>query len=167
MKTKEVCSHCGHEFPRTELTEFDGEFLCPACLETETSVCEDCGRRIWNDNNEGSGDLILCGSCYERNYVHCSRCGRLLHENNAFYFGDDDEPYCESCHDMLDSRIIHEYSYRPAPNFYGNGPRFFGVELEIDEGGEYESKAKKLLNVANRDTENIYIKHDGSLDEGP
>lgn len=67
---------------------------------------------------------------------------------------------------MLDSRIIHEYSYRPAPNFYGNGPRFFGVELEIDEGGEYESKAKKLLNVANRDTENIYIKHDGSLDEG-
>ena len=108
MKTKEVCSHCGHEFPRTELTEFDGEFLCPACLETETSVCEDCGRRIWNDNNEGSGDLILCGSCYERNYVHCSRCGRLLHENNAFYFGDDDEPYCESCHDMLDSRIIHE-----------------------------------------------------------
>ena len=100
MKTKEVCSHCGHEFPRTELTEFDGEFLCPACLETETSVCEDCGRRIWNDNNEGSGDLILCGSCYERNYVHCSRCGRLLHENNAFYFGDDDEPYCESCHDM-------------------------------------------------------------------
>ena len=166
MKTKEVCSHCGHEFPRTELTEFDGEFLCPACLETEPSVCEDCGRRIWNDNNEGSGDLILCGSCYERNYVHCSRGGRLLHENNAFYFGDDDEPYCESCHDMLDSRIIHEYSYRPAPNFYGNGPRFFGVELEIDEGGEYESKAKKLLNVANRDTENIYIKHDGSLDEG-
>ena len=24
MKTKEVCSHCGHEFPRTELTEVDG-----------------------------------------------------------------------------------------------------------------------------------------------
>lgn len=52
------------------------------------------------------------------------------------------------------------------PTSIGNGPRFFGVELEIDEGGEYESKAKKLLNVANRDTENIYIKHDGSLDEG-
>jgi len=41
-----------------------------------------------------------------------------------------------------------------------------GVELEIDDGGEYGSTAEKLMAIGNRDAENIYIKHDGSLNEG-
>ena len=41
-----------------------------------------------------------------------------------------------------------------------------GVELEIDNGGTVNSNAQKLLDIANKDAENLYIKTDGSLDEG-
>ena len=40
------------------------------------------------------------------------------------------------------------------------------MELEIDEGGEVKSKARSLLETANREGEYLYIKHDGSLDDG-
>jgi hypothetical protein len=41
-----------------------------------------------------------------------------------------------------------------------------GVELEIDNGGEYDENARELLKVANSDGQRMYIKHDGSLSEG-
>ena len=43
---------------------------------------------------------------------------------------------------------------------------FYGVELEIDKGGEEHSNAQKLLDIANRNEERIYCKHDGSLNDG-
>ena len=59
MAVMELCSHCGQEVPRENLTEFDGQLLCSTCLDEETSLCYECGRRIWSDDNEGAGDLIL------------------------------------------------------------------------------------------------------------
>lgn len=41
-----------------------------------------------------------------------------------------------------------------------------GVELEIDGGGECNDNARALLNLANRNGEKLYIKHDGSIDDG-
>ncbi len=62
--------------------------------------------------------------------------------------------------------IIHDYYYKPEPIFYGDGPRYLGVELELDDGGENEFCASKLLDIANAQKEHMYIKHDGSLDDG-
>lgn len=166
MTAMEVCSHCGHEFLREELTEFDGELLCQECLSTETSVCEECGRRIWDDDNAGSGSLVLCEHCYENHYTNCSRCGRLIPSGNACYFDDGDDPYCEHCFNLLDNRAIHEYSYKPDLCFHGKGSRFFGVELEIDEAGERDRNAEKLLAIGNRNSEHMFCKHDGALDDG-
>ena len=56
--------------------------------------------------------------------------------------------------------------YTPDLVFHGKGLRHFGVELEIDDGGTVNSNAQKLLDIANKDAENLYIKTDGSLDEG-
>lgn len=50
--------------------------------------------------------------------------------------------------------------------FHGKGLRHFGVALEIDNGGTDRYNAEKLLNIANADAENLYIKTDSSLDEG-
>ena len=50
--------------------------------------------------------------------------------------------------------------------FHGKGLRHFGVALEIDNGGTDRYNAEKLLNIANADAENLYIKTDGSLDDG-
>ncbi len=62
--------------------------------------------------------------------------------------------------------MFNDYSYKPDPIFRGNGKRYFGVELEIDNGGKDDDNACELLDTANRDCENIYIKTDSSLSDG-
>lgn len=47
------CAHCGAEIYGDDYTEFDGEVLCPNCLEHETLICEHCGERIWCSDNAG------------------------------------------------------------------------------------------------------------------
>lgn len=56
--------------------------------------------------------------------------------------------------------------FRPEPIFFGENPRYFGVELEIDGAGKDDDNAKELLEIANENAEHIYIKSDGSLDDG-
>lgn len=158
------CSNCGAEVRSEDCTEFDGEVLCPRCLERETTFCDECGTRIWRDENVGDINITLCQNCYDNSFVTCEQCGRIIHEDCANYIND--EPYCDNCYDNYEYQTIHDYSYKPEPIFYGNGKRFFGVELEIDFGGKCDDHAESLLNIANRNNEHIYIKSDGSLEDG-
>ena len=168
MKEMKACCVCGALHPVEELTEFDDYWLCSSCLRTETILCQDCGERIWADANAGDSNTPLCQRCYDRNYTSCEDCGRVLHHNDAYYTDDDDyEPRCYHCHCRARERLIHDYSYRPKPIFYGDGKRVFGIELEIDAGGENEKHAEAILNVANAaGDELLYIKHDSSLLNG-
>ena len=110
------------------------------------------------------GSDWLCESCFDEDYVHCEDCGCIVRREQAYWDGDD-RAYCSSCWDEH-CDIIHEYSYTPDLVFHGKGLRHFGVELEIDGGGTDRYNAEKLLNIANANGENLYIKTDGSLDEG-
>ena len=168
MRDYHGCSICGRKFPEDALTLFAGNYFCEHCLNEETIVCADCGARLWNDSNAGSDDHPLCQRCYDSSYTTCERCGRLLLYDDACYLnnGDEDYPYCESCYQQLRRGGIHSYDYKPLPIFYGAGPRYFGVELEIDGAGEYDSNADKILAIGNHDEPRVYCKHDGSLDEG-
>ena len=165
-----VCDICGFEFPDDREREFDGQQLCPNCLNIHTLLCRECGQRFWRTDNAGTDELPLCPSCYEEHYTTCHRCHRLVRENEAYYGTTDAGErctYCERCFHIVDQDTrIHEYNYKPAPVFHGAGPRFFGVELEIDEAGECTSSARTLLAIANRDGAHAYCKHDGSLEEG-
>ena len=146
----------------------DEQPLCPTCLAAHTLVCLECGERIWAQDNVGTISLPLCQNCYDRSYLICSICNRIIHENDAYYDEDDDEPRCYECNERhRGSRAIEDYYYKPAPIFYGTGPRYFGVELEIDEAGESNRNARELLDIANGNgQEHLYCKHDGSLDDG-
>ena len=164
-----ACCQCRRNFPLSELTYFDGQSLCADCLDEETVVCQDCGERVWNDDNSGDDDHPLCERCYERDYARCEICGQLLHNDDVCYANGDDDgetPYCAGCCSRHEERRIHEYYYKPEPIFYGDGPRYMGVELEIDEGGEDGDNAERILDVANADDERVYCKHDGSLHNG-
>ena len=163
-----VCTHCGEQWDIEDRHNFDGAELCPDCFHEETVVCEHCGRRIWADNAVDS-DRVLCEGCYDDYYVNCEGCGRTLHNDDAYYFDDsNDYPYCHNCYEQRCSgEYIHDYSFKPEPIFYGDGNRYFGVELEIDEGGHDDGNAEKLTDIANTiDEKRIYIKHDGSLNDG-
>ena len=168
MEETRVCDICGREHPLSELKEFGGVLLCESCWNSETIVCSQCGKRIWLDDNESDGDTPLCQTCYDRYYTTCVDCGRTIHQDDAYYIDEDDyDARCYACHCRhADQRVIHDYYYKPEPIFYGEGKRYFGVELEIDGAGESNANAAKLVEVANHDRELVYIKHDGSLDDG-
>ena len=162
---KLVCTDCGEEFPKDELYPFNGELLCPDCLETKTVLCSCCGDRIWRDDDAGSEDRPLCQNCFDRYYERCSDCNELISRDDVMYRGDT--PYCQECYLALcDKDAIHDYYFKPTPIFYGNGKRFFGVELEIDGAGEDNDNAAEILHIANAEQPLAYCKHDGSLDEG-
>ena len=163
----ETCTHCGAVHPSGELTPFqDGQF-CPSCLSEHTILCDHCHTRIWVNDDIGEGDTALCRSCHDNHYTYCTTCDALISNSNACYEEDSDEPYCYSCYEGSSEHCaIHSYNHKPEPVFYGEGNRFYGVELEIDGGGERSDYARILLDVANADKPYLYIKHDGSLDCG-
>ena len=158
------CSHCGQEFAPEQLIPFQDELLCPACLDEQTTVCSCCGERIYKNDNSGTDDFPLCEDCYDNHYERCTHCGALIHRRDTYYRGDD--PYCYDCYHTLPAQGINDYYFKPEPIFYGTGKRYFGVELEVDEGGESDSNAERVLDIANSGRELIYCKHDGSLNDG-
>ena len=165
-----ICTSCLEEFPLSLCHEVSGAPVCPHCLERETVICSRCGERLWSDENAGTCDVPLCEHCYNGYYTNCTRCGALIHNDDVYYEQDDPDngdPLCGACYVQASrDRAIQDYYYKPEPIFYGNGPRFFGVELEIDGAGESNYNARRLLKIANGEEERIYCKHDGSLDDG-
>ena len=161
------CKYCGKILKGNDIHEYDGTIMCEACFEGWTSICSHCGERIWNDENDGSDSFVLCHRCYDNHYTTCERCGNIIHYDSARYFDDEDEPYCDDCYDVLTrNAIIHDYNHKPEPIFYGNDDMYMGVELEIDRGGEESSNAERLLEIANYDATHMYMKHDGSIEDG-
>ena len=166
-----ICACCHEEYPMSQYQEVNGTPVCPHCLEEETVLCSRCGDRLWNDDNAGDCDTPLCQSCYDRYYTNCEHCGVLLPYDSARYTRDDEDeefPLCDVCYTHTAQEYsIQDYYYKPSPIFYGEGPRFFGVELEIDGAGESGRNAGELLKIANTHGEDrLYCKHDGSLEDG-
>ncbi len=120
----ETCDSCGNPFSTEQLTEFDGQQLCPSCFERATVICAHCGARIWRDENAGDSRTPLCERCYESHYSSCSRCGSIIHMDNAYYEDDDEDgPHCHACHTRHHrERAINDYYYKPELVFHGSGP---------------------------------------------
>ncbi len=157
-----TCTHCNHQ-PLHALIEFDGEMLCESCYLHETVICDCCGERVWMRDCVTDGDSTICLPCYQEDFVTCDECGRIVRVSDAVYYSESNCYYCERCYEQRKEEAIHPYGYKPKPVFYGQGTRFFGVELEVDDGGEDCDYAEQLLSITGK---RMYIKHDGSLDEG-
>jgi len=161
------CSHCGTLIGEDEDFEaVNGEVVCIDCFERHTTTCDRCGQIIWTSDSYGDEYTTLCSSCYHNHYVRCCCCDALLHEDDAYSI--DGDSYCGECYrDEVDrNRSIHDYGYKPEPIFYGDSKRYFGIGLEIDGAGKDSDNADEILAIANKDDERVYIKGDGSLDDG-
>jgi len=161
-----VCNECGRNLGGASIFEFEGNTYCEECFCDLTVVCQCCSDRIWRDSAEGDSITVLCSHCYEYSYTHCESCDRLIHNEDALYEDDSEYPYCRECYERIRNNAIKSYNYKPDPIFYGNGKNFYGIELEIDGGGEDSGNAQKLLDYVNQDNDYIYAKHDGSLSNG-
>lgn len=167
MNETKQCSFCRQEFSKTNLILFDDVLLCSECLEEQTTICHDCGKRIWNTDAIEYSGYDYCTSCYDDRFTTCERCGTVIYFDDANYYADDedhDAPYCDSCYHEKE-HSIHSYQFKPEPIFYGSG-LFMGVELEVDKGGENYDHASDILKIANQNFPHIYIKRDGSIDDG-
>ena len=165
-ENKTYCSHCGALIEDEDFDTVNGEPICQDCAERHTVICDCCGSRIWTEDSYGNDYTTICSHCYNHHYTRCSNCDALLHEDDAYHL--DGYDYCHDCYDEERDkfRYIHEYGYKPVPIFYGDSDRYFGIELEIDGAGKDDDYAEELLNIGNENGEHIYIKSDGSLDDG-
>lgn len=156
------CRECNELTPRHDFTTtHDGVQLCPFCFVHHTHRCLNCantyysGRFIWLD----SSSRALCRYCAERgDYFVCGGCyaWHLVEEQ----YIDDDLPYCENCYSAR-LNIIHNYSYKPHHSFYGQGPLFLGVELEVESGPQdREITAERIARKG------IYLKEDATIEDG-
>lgn len=132
----------------------DSMFHCPECeaLSDADSYIE-CVDRGWGDN-------AVCGYCFESNDgINCDNC-----RENFWYGGVDN--YCEDCqHDGGGSLLPYDYKpYRMT--FHGNGPVYFGVELEVEAEGEMSPGRGRELVGEFYGEDRFYVKHDGSLNNG-
>ena len=167
MEEKLLCSVCGVHLTENETHSFNDEIFCEDCLNEKTVVCEHCGIRIKTCDAYGGYDHNLCRDCYNNYYCNCENCGILIANDDAYYLNDDDDyPYCSHCYDKIINRAIKNYGYKPETLFYGDGNLFYGIELEIDKGGEDDDNAREICDIANKGGEKIYCKHDGSIDSG-
>lgn len=164
---KLTCSICGKKIDKKAANYFDEQTLCVDCFESKTTICECCGDRIWEEDANGDSVTTLCNHCYQHDYTNCEECGALIHNDNSYYeSSDSDYPYCYTCYQKLFESSIKSYGYKPEPIFYGSGPFYLGVELEIDKGGEDNDNADELLCIGNFPNERIYCKRDGSIENG-
>ena len=167
MQETFICNNCGVEFSLDDVIYVGDDLLCPDCADNLTTTCEHCHEYVYIEDTITDRITTLCRDCYSNSYYTCENCETIIHTDNTYYANDDsDRPLCYSCW-QNHRNTIHEYSYVPDNLiFHGKGNRYFGVELEIDDGGTDNDNAQALLEVANDRAENLYIKTDGSLNEG-
>ena len=162
-----ICTICGCEIEEDDnYSLIGGDMICESCADEECGYCDHCEELIYNENAFYDDSHYLCPHCFHNHYTRCCNCDAIISLDDTYYLHGD--RYCVDCyHDEEDEcQSIHDYSYKPDPIFRGQGSRFFGVELEIDGAGKDDDFAEELLDIANRDSENLYIKTDGSLDDG-
>lgn len=171
------CNHCRTAINEEDTIFIDNESLCYVCADEQTFICYECGERHWNDEGYGYSNYRICERCYDNHYSTCEDCGRTVHNDDLYYDDNDDYGYCHSCHQKR-SGVIRSYDYKPEPLFYtaeeisplrsydNREGLFYGVEIEVDKGGEEAENAEELLTIGNKAYEHIYIKHDGSLNDG-
>lgn len=172
---RKFCKHCADEYfveceRCGDLIHEDDVILdayenpcCPSCADN-LYRCDDCGELFEEvDIIEDSTGRFLCNVCYNESYYICEECGRFVYWEDSHTISDD-IILCPECFEDYSS-VIHDYYYKPIPNFLGDSinNRYLGIELEVDEGGEDSGVVKEVVNIMQN---RVYCKHDGSLNDG-
>lgn len=161
-----ICEACGDYIvvEHAIYAEDTGDVYCAYCAEHNLYHCDDCGcwyarGSLMNSDDCGTN---VCDDCYV-DYTRCADCDRIIHLDNANWHRDS--AYCECCIDGH-SDCVHEYGYRPYPEFSRTGkdssdPTYLGFELEA--GGTSSRAADEAANVIDSTGLPCYLKEDCSI----
>lgn len=165
---------------------WDYQYVCDKCVID----CDDCGSPApdVSGGTNFNGTWLFAGKCEScsEDYNTCNRCDDVVHNDDVQWVYSDN-PYCPDCRervaswcdqceqyefndemcDVNDSNI-HNYGYKPTPEFHGADPNnkylYFGIELEVEAKSADLSEGAQLMTDEWEDF--AYLKEDGSLNFG-
>lgn len=148
-----------------------GYCVCDDCFNARYGTCTECGDHFRNDFLEEADGHLYCPDCFADNFAHCAECDEVVYLEDAFYDEDTGDYLCPSCQaERRGTGILSYHSdLRPSLEFFHSpvefpNPLYFGVELEVDEGGEDHDNAAAILDKLG--TQYAHAEHDGSLSRG-
>jgi hypothetical protein len=192
VEVKQSCIACDTELDSNSIfATASGDTVCESCMV----LCESCEDILTVDDDYNSVEgQTWCETCTNNNAHWCDLCDSYFtgytygtddssevmcercYENNTTYCEDCDATYlngCEYNHDEdNDTRLVHDYSYRPDPKFHSaedeNTRLYFGIEVETEvRGGSYENRRYAAEYAVRLEQEGLaYLKSDGSLECG-
>lgn len=147
-----ICNTCKKAFDGDRLVSFDDRLWCPACLAEYTTICEDCGERIYTDDATYTADEYpVCDACCDANYFCCEACERVYHNEHMV------NGVCEWCYEDGECATAEPDNER----YYFKSRRDLPVGVEIEaEGGDYMGVYDELS------PKGFGVGKDGSLDDG-
>ena len=160
-----MCEKCESIFSTlSDKIAVDGyQIWCQGCTDNSAHYCDIC-ESMFTGYTYGTDDSdhTFCESCYTHETAYCEEC------DNTYYNG------CNTDHEgEEDSRLIHDYSYRPDPKFYRHPDEephrlYFGIEIETEVRGQSYADRKVAAEYAVRlEGQGLaYLKSDGSLECG-
>lgn len=146
-----------------EYNEVGSQLWCRVCTRDGATWCDVCETYFTGYSYSASDSSdCMCEPCFENNTSYCEEC------DTNYVNG------CEYDHDYEnDSRVIHDYSYRPDPRFYRHPDEqphrlYFGIEVETEVRGQsYEDRKMAAEYAVKLEGQGLaYLKSDGSLECG-
>ncbi len=141
-----ICAHCGR-YSDNQVPAVGGVTVCAVCAHRHFDQCSMCA--LWAATTRYvSGGRRVCQGC-AAGFAACEDCGTLLPDYTA----------CDACHSGPE---VWNYSYKPDPRFYGTGPLYLGMELEIIVPQRHRHEAVSA--VADAVGRLAYLKNDSSIE---
>lgn len=157
------CCGCHKWFHGNNCVWIDQEdkMYCEECADEHYPHCHECGDRELRSEMRRINGYLVCESCRADHWYTCNSCEEWVHADDIM--SNDHGIYCSSCFENEEhSDYIREYGKTKVVRFYGDGPLYLGVELEIDGKSGDRDVAEKIVDDWSSKVE---CKEDGSLHE--
>jgi len=158
----EKCEMVGHENDDWNYIDSMSTW-CANCTSAYAHWCDDCDNYFtgYTYGAEDTG-MTFCEPCFERSCSYCEPCDAYYYDGCTYAHDEDEE----------DTRLIHDYSYRPDPIFRSSQDEqtrlYFGIEIETEiRGGNYPERTNAAEYARILEDKGLaYLKSDGSLECG-
>ena len=163
------CSCCDKRVIGEAIVIKDDTILCKECLDKKLDncdiiKCECCDKYVEYDDSTHiyNLDITVCNECYDDNYRECRCCGEIRHVDDMMWSEDYGDWYCPDCYPS--GCNFDEWYNNIVP--LEHGKRYFGMELEVENYGNYDYDISEQINNILGTDVLLEIKEDGSLDSG-
>lgn len=142
------------------------ESECPCARD-----CDECAQTTLPGEMRRTVDGLVCFECCDSYFTECEYCGDRVRDQNfnehmaeSHDYGDDDDD--DSDEDNGSGGVIHNYSYKPRPNFQGEDRYYLGLEAEVYTGAAHRDRMSIAEDVDSNLGDWGYLKSDCSIPHG-